>query len=110
MSTASKLDCKEILREVRAILEPMYGERLRGLVLYGSVARGDYDEDSDVDILVLLDEVRNRGEELRRQVNAVYDYSWEVGHQISLLPVAADSYQSREYPLYAEAFCEGIEG
>ena len=71
MSTASKLDCKEILRAVRAILEPMYGERPRGLVLYGSVARGDYDEDSDVDILVVLDEVGNFGEELWGLVGSV---------------------------------------
>ncbi len=110
MSTVAKLDCKEILKAVRGILEPMYGERLRGLVLYGSVARGDYNEDSDIDILVVLDEVVNRGEELRRQVYAVYDYSWEVGHQVSVAPVAEDAYRRGACPLYVNAMREGIEG
>ncbi len=111
MSTAAKLDCKEILKAVRAILEPMYGERLRGLVLYGSVARGDYDEDSDVDILVLLSDVGNFGEELWRLVGAVYDLSWEkLGRPISVKPVSEDIFKSSLYPLYVNARREGIAG
>ena len=31
------------------------GDKLRNVILYGSYARGDYNEDSDVDIMVLAD-------------------------------------------------------
>ncbi len=110
MSTASKLDCKEILKAVRAILEPMYGERLRGLVLYGSVARGDYDEDSDVDILVLLDEVGKYGEEMRRLGTILYPLALGVDHRISAKPVAEAAYRHGEIPLYVNARHEGIAG
>jgi hypothetical protein len=34
-----------------------FGERLRDTRLFGSAARGDWQEDSDVDVLVLLDNV-----------------------------------------------------
>jgi len=33
----------------------MFGERLRELRLFGSYSRGEADEDSDVDVLVLVD-------------------------------------------------------
>ena len=36
-------------------LEPILGERYRGLVLFGSYARGEADEGSDVEVLLLLD-------------------------------------------------------
>ena len=33
----------------------IYGVRLQSIILYGSCARGDFEKDSDIDILVLLD-------------------------------------------------------
>ncbi len=33
----------------------IYGKHLRSAILYGSYARGDFNEDSDVDIMILLD-------------------------------------------------------
>ena len=32
----------------------IYGNSLRGIILYGSCARGDFSSDSDIDVLVLL--------------------------------------------------------
>jgi predicted nucleotidyltransferase len=36
-------------------LKGLYAEKLVGVILYGSRARGDATEDSDVDTLILLD-------------------------------------------------------
>lgn len=36
-----------------------YGDRLRGVSLYGSVARGTHNAQSDIDVLVLLDRIDN---------------------------------------------------
>ncbi len=35
-------------------LKQLFGNKLRKVVLYGSYSRGDYSDESDVDILVLL--------------------------------------------------------
>ncbi|MBL0062906.1 MAG: nucleotidyltransferase domain-containing protein [bacterium] len=45
---------KPILDELREALAAHYGERLSKLVLFGSQARGDAEEDSDIDVLVVL--------------------------------------------------------
>jgi uncharacterized protein len=47
----------QLLREYRAVLEQIYGPRLRGVYLYGSYARDEAVAESDVDILVVLDEI-----------------------------------------------------
>ena len=38
------------LKELQDYLAKVYGERLRGVYLYGSYARGDFRPDSDVDV------------------------------------------------------------
>ena len=43
-----------ILKRLRAALEELYGDRLERVVLFGSRARGDADEDSDYDVAVFL--------------------------------------------------------
>jgi predicted nucleotidyltransferase len=43
------------LEAYAARLRPLFGGRLRELRLFGSYARGEANEDSDVDVLVLVD-------------------------------------------------------
>ena len=58
MCTENQL--KAILDTVAATARTALGDRLRGAYLYGSYARGDYDAESDVDILVLADVPRDK--------------------------------------------------
>jgi len=53
-STIEPLDTSTLLARIKSRLHAVYGDRLRGVVLYGSEARGEATPDSDVDILVLL--------------------------------------------------------
>ncbi len=56
----------ETLRELKQELEALYGDRLKGLYLLGSHARGDSEPDSDVDVAVVLDDYDSVWEEIRR--------------------------------------------
>jgi predicted nucleotidyltransferase len=38
-------------------LRQLYGQRLRQVLLFGSWARGDATDDSDIDLMVVLDRV-----------------------------------------------------
>ena len=53
MCTQSQLNkiTGEVSKKVRNVL----GDRLHSIILYGSYARGDFDDESDVDIMVLAD-------------------------------------------------------
>ena len=45
----------EILEKVRNFSVERFGDKLVSVILYGSYARGDYEEDSDIDIMILVD-------------------------------------------------------
>ncbi|MCL2053594.1 MAG: nucleotidyltransferase domain-containing protein [Oscillospiraceae bacterium] len=44
-----------ILHMVCEEMQRMFNEKLKSVILYGSYARGDYDNESDIDIMVLVD-------------------------------------------------------
>jgi predicted nucleotidyltransferase len=68
----------EILRKLRVLLEQRV--HLHSLVAFGSRARGDADEDSDFDVLVITEEPETH--DLRM---FVYDCAFEVGLETGIL-------------------------
>lgn len=46
---------KKIGNEVTTRLIDLYGKKVKSIILYGSYARGDNDDQSDMDIMVLFD-------------------------------------------------------
>jgi len=54
------------LLEFKEGLRAIYGDRLAGLVLYGSYARGDARDDSDIDTAVILRGPISPGDEIER--------------------------------------------
>ena len=102
------MDRHELLTRIRAALQNAFGERLEGVVLYGSEARGEARPDSDVDVLVLLDRVPRYVEDLMACIEALYPLSEHIGRRISAKPVPADEYETVECPLDQAAHREGI--
>lgn len=51
----NKTTLNKILKEVRRAYENVYGDKLVKVMLYGSYARGDYDNESDIDIVGIVD-------------------------------------------------------
>jgi len=99
---------KQLLHEIKTRLRGAHGERLRGVVLYGSEARGEAGTDSDIDLLVLLDDVVNYGQDLETNLQALYPLALEIGRPISAKPVPVGEYEAVDCPLYREAHREGI--
>ncbi|MBM4029452.1 MAG: nucleotidyltransferase domain-containing protein, partial [Planctomycetes bacterium] len=50
---------KRLVDQVKAFLHERYGDGIKRVILYGSHARGEATEDSDVDVLVLTDSSLN---------------------------------------------------
>jgi predicted nucleotidyltransferase len=98
----------ELLSEIKSRLDRVHGQRLRGVVLYGSEARGQACPDSDVDVLVLLDDPVDYGRDLERNLEALYPLALEIGRRISAKPVSALEYETVDCPLYRNARREGI--
>lgn len=46
----------EILDELVSNIKPVFGDKLIKVVLFGSYARGDFEAESDIDVMILVDE------------------------------------------------------
>ena len=97
-----------ILARCRTVLEELYGGRLKGLILFGSAARGDDTPESDIDLLVLLDGPVNGSAEVRRIWHVLYPVQLECDRLISIMPADAESYRKGESALYENVLEEGV--
>jgi len=84
-----------ILRRVRVALQQMYGDRIERIVLFGSRARGDSNEDSDYDLAVFLKDMDNRWREIKRLAALQTDFLAEDGAFIDAKPYRAGAYRDR---------------
>lgn len=102
------MDTHQLLAEIKRRLQAVHGDRLRGVILYGSEARGQAGPDSDVDVLVLLADPIDVGRDLETNLDAVYPLAVDLGRRISAKPVSAAEYETADCPLYRRAREEGI--
>lgn len=98
----------EVIKECKKSLEKYYGSRLKGLVLYGSTARGQASPASDIDLLVLLGKPFDYFFELRRIIDLLYPIQLESEQLISAKPTPLDEFETGSIQLYRNAQKEGI--
>lgn len=94
-------------QDVKRIL----GDKLTKIIVYGSYARGDYRENSDVDIMILT---KLSEEEIRAIKNDIYDLAFDVEMStgIELSPIIKNEEQYEYWvdtlPFYRNVRDEGV--
>ncbi len=97
-----------ILKRLRAALDNLYGERIERVVLFGSRARGDANEESDYDVAVFLNDLTDRWRELDRLADLRTDFLEDAGIFIDAKPYPAGAYRDRT-SLMREIRREGVD-
>jgi predicted nucleotidyltransferase len=97
-----------ILQKCKATLSQYYGARMKGIILYGSAARGDALPTSDIDLLVLLSPPLDYFAELRQIVDLLYPVQLDSEQLISAKPALASDYELGSISLYRNARREGV--
>jgi len=92
----------DVVQRAAALL----GQALLGTVAFGSWARGEQGEDSDVDVLVVVDDATPITRELYRRWDAD-PLTWE-GHRVEPLFVRLPQAGARISGLWAEAAVDGV--
>jgi len=101
-----------ITKKVYASAKEVLGDKLEKAVLFGSYARGDYHEWSDIDVMILADIQPEDADETRTKIYRLMDYiDLEYNIMISLHMVSSAIY--RKYinvlPFYLNVQKEGVE-
>lgn len=79
------------------------------VLLYGSYARGDNKNDSDVDLLILLNKDKVTWEDEKRISYPLYDIEFDTGTLISPLVISKQDWETRHRitPFYHEVLKDG---
>ena len=102
---------KKILPELAELLYQVYDNKLKAVILYGSVAKGTQTSESDVDIMVLVD---GTSEELRCYEDRLSDVSTDIALKylkvFSIIDVSYQEYMEWKqiYPFYKNVAEEGV--
>ncbi len=97
-----------ILTDLKSELQEIYGERLRGVYLYGSYARGDQGPESDLDILIVLDEITDYGGEIHGTGEVVSRLSLDLGISISRVFLSERRWRSSENAFVRHAAMDAV--
>lgn len=92
-------------------VQKIYGAHLKSVILYGSYARGDFTQESDVDIMLLVDLPANEVDEYSDALAEV-DYEYNVNYDIWMMPVVKNvehfNHWVAAYPFYSNVQREGV--
>lgn len=99
---------KTLFQDIEKRIADHYGERFQGLILYGSMARGEADDSSDMDLLVLLSQPLHYFLELRQIIEILYPVQLETDILISAKPAAVDEFEAGQIELYRTAKREAL--
>jgi len=98
----------EIVREFHGRLQAVYGDRLKGVFLFGSYARDEANEDSDIDVAVVLAGPVKRRDERKRVIELVSDFC--LRENCLLLPffLSEDDLRQQPYAIHRSIAREGV--
>jgi predicted nucleotidyltransferase len=86
------------LNDLKAGLKSIYGDRLKGVYLFGSYARDEADPESDVDVLVVLDDFDQYAAEVDRTGDLSSTLSLEYGVSLSKVFVRKRDWLTSQTP------------
>jgi len=99
---------KKVLEKFKKEIEKSYGKRLKNIILYGSWARSDATDDSDIDVLVILEGKVIPGKEIDRMIDIITEINLKYGVLISVYPVSEEDYLTINSPLLINVRREGL--
>ncbi|MEM8526301.1 MAG: nucleotidyltransferase domain-containing protein [Bacteroidota bacterium] len=101
---------QSILEDLKKEFRGLYGDELYNLILFGSHARGEATEDSDIDLLVVLNKSKFLySEELCKYALNLLRLDLKYDCIISAKPATVEQYQNSKFPLFKNVRLEGIK-
>lgn len=107
----TKSELQKITSVMAARYKEVFGEKLKQVILYGSYARGDYDNESDIDIVGIVDCPREElSGYMRSVVKTASDLDLEYGVMVSPSAIPYKDFMTYkdDLPYYRNIHNEGV--
>ncbi|MEA2075012.1 MAG: nucleotidyltransferase domain-containing protein [Euryarchaeota archaeon] len=102
------MEIKNILEEFKEEIGKLYGTRLKEVILYGSWARGDATDESDIDLLIVLEGKIVPSAEIDRMIDIITEINLKHDVLLSVYPISEQDYSVINSPLLINVRKEGI--
>lgn len=104
-------DIKKIMEEYVEAIKNIYGSNLKRIILYGSYARGEATESSDIDIMILvsLDDLS-----IKNYSDKLSDITFDINldNDLMIMPIVKNEEHFNKwigaYPFYRNVDKEGV--
>ena len=109
MCDASML--QKMLGLVTDKMKGLFNEKLKSVVLFGSYARGDYDDESDIDVFVMVDMDKTELATYRNTISDILfelDIEYDVFLSVKLQDQATFEKWENDLPLFMNVKNEGV--
>ena len=101
-------EIKRIIAEFKKEVKELYGDKFKNIILYGSWARNEASEESDIDLSIVLKGSITPGKEIDRMIDIITDINLDNGVLVSVYPVSDRDYDTLNSPLLVNLRMEGI--
>lgn len=112
LTAKTESELKQILDELLKYVTPIFSEKLKRVILFGSYARGDYDEESDIDVMFLIDDDSKILHSKYRKAVCIVESDIGLKHDILLCSVLQNEHDFYEcvngIPFYKNVEKEGV--
>jgi predicted nucleotidyltransferase len=111
LTAKTSAEIKNILNELVNRVQTVFGDKLKKVVLFGSYARGDYDAESDIDVMLILDD---DDESLKNynDILASIEVDIDLKHDVVLYSIMQNEKRFLKYqhalPFYTSVNNEGV--
>lgn len=102
---------KTVLSEVTSAMKELYGSKLKEIVLYGSYAKDEQDEESDIDIMLLIDMNDEELKSYDKKLNSIIsDIGYKYMKVISVIDMSYKKFNNwvNVVPFYKNVVNEGV--
>ncbi|HMR99144.1 MAG TPA: nucleotidyltransferase domain-containing protein [Anaerolineales bacterium] len=99
---------RKLMKELKQELAEIYGDNLKAVYLYGSYARGDYRDGSDVDVMILLRDYKDYWKELHRSSDYVSEISLKYDVTVSCIVIKEIQWNQSEMPVVRNIHKDGV--
>ncbi len=101
-------EVQKALQDLRMSLRRLYGKQAPSVLLYGSYARGNAEDASDIDVLLIYPAVVPSGHEINRLGAILADLNLRYQVLISVLPVSEQDYHNSSGIFWSNIRQEGV--
>ena len=101
-------EVNEIVRIIKKYLLDLYGKKIKQVILYGSFARSEATEDSDVDILAVVDDELNLKKVEEDLNDLLFEILIEKGELVTVMAIKETTFNNYKSPLLLNIKEEGI--